>query len=117
MSTTANILDNFESNDEFMLWLFPASLNGVPTRFLFESYEIQKNKKGEDWLVWIVKNEKGEKFRLSHYTIFSKGKKIPARDIHMHTWVLTQDLNNPTKFYMTEELEKVIPIEVVGKRK
>ena len=112
-----SILDNFQSNDEFLLWLFPDTLKGATVRFLFESFEILKNKKNEDWLVWIVRNEQGERFRLSHYTIFSKGKKIPAKEIHLHTYNLTQDMNNKTKFYMVEELEKVIPINMGNKKK
>lgn len=117
MESTLDVLNNFESNDEYMLWLLPDMLQGATKKFLFESFEIQKNKKGEDWLIWHIRGEDGVKFRLSHYSIFSRGKKIPAKEIHLHTWNLTQDMNNKTKFYMVEELEKVIPINMGNKKK
>lgn len=102
-------LTQFTTQEEFALWLFPEMLKGQTERFLFESYEIDKTKE-KPWLIWKVRNSKGEVFRLSHYTIYCKGRKINASDIHLHTWKLTEDKNNPKKFYMIEELEKVIPI-------
>lgn len=105
-------LNNFETSEEFALYLFPEMLKGQTERFLFEGYEIRKTKSNQDWLVWKVRNIKGEVFNLSHYTIFCKGRKLKAGDIHLHTWKLTQDKNNPKKIYIEEELEKVIPINV-----
>lgn len=104
-------LENFTTYDE-KLWLFPDMLQGTTKRFLFKSYEFLKNKKGEDWLVWHIEDAEGNQFKLSHYTIFCKGRKIPAKEIYLHTWNLTQDMNNKSKFYILEELEKVISLKV-----
>lgn len=108
-------LDNFQTSDS-RLYLFPDMLQGQTKDFLFEGYEIKKEtKSGKPWLVWIVKDNEGVKYNLSHYTIYSKARKLKADEIHLHTWSLTKDMNNQTKMYMVES-KKPIAIDVESKK-
>lgn len=110
----SNELDNFEVSEMTKLWLFPDMLKGASVKAKFVSYTIDKSKE-KPWLIWNIILEKeieqGKEFRLSHYTLYSKGRKINASEIHKKTWILTQDMNNKQKFYMLEDINALDEID------
>lgn len=109
-------LENFNVNEPMLLWLFPDMLNGATVKAKFISYEIDKSKE-KPWLIWTVELDKeieqGKKFRLSHYTLYSKGRKINASEIHKKTWNLSKDMNNSNKFYILEDINALDEVESV----
>lgn len=110
-----NELDNFNVSEPMTLWLFPDMLKGASHKAKFVSYKIDKTKE-KPWLIWTVQLEKeieeGKTFRISHYTLYSKGRKIQASEILNKTWILTQDMNNKTKFYMLEDIDSIDKIDI-----